>query len=705
MIGSLCLFICVFLIFFKGDSLKNKLIKHWPIFALILIFLFSFHIRSINIQPDMIVHFDPVFQLRMTQYIVDWGHLPIWDELTYYVGGAKTPTDSPFMWYLTAWFFMILKTLGSTMSLMTTAVYASALYGALAVLPAYFLVKEFSNKYGGLLAATLIATAPQILIRTFGGSFDTDQMVIFFILMSLLALITLIKRKNIATMGLALLVFTAFIMTWPMFVYTIAIIGAFVVAYFLISWFLKRKDENSENLKKKHIKELTDNVVILTAFSFILMVIGFILKKNLIENFLAVFGFALKPESLIVNISIAELQPFNIFNFAGWVTALGNFTVGDVVIDSGIMVVFMALMLTALYISYKKKNIFDLAFIMTLIGIGIYTTFRGIRFTEFSSILFLCVAGIGYGKLIDFIKDRNITVRNFVFGLGIAVIFIGMFIGSSVGEQVGPEKPPNWMDAWDFIRTQTPELSVVGTWWDPGHMIAGFAERRNMADGAHCGSDVCLYGINDRITSLGKIMATNDEEESIELINKYKGNSPKAYWIASNDLIGKFQWCQYFGTGCDARVDPNCQLYLYMGLTNQIFSGNDLFANQYGSVLVMDNYDFPLPLLVQNRIAMMPKEIIYYENNEVKILTITEGMKTALIESMKPHEEALAIRMSEDLFEYTVWVEETGSYIVLIPPRMRDAVFTKMFMLEGEGLDHFKQVFRNNEVKIYEVIF
>jgi hypothetical protein len=60
-------------------------------------------------------------------------------------------------------------------------------------------------------------------------------------------------------------------------------------------------------------------------------------------------------------------------------------------------------------------------------------------------------------------------------------------------------------------------------------------------------------------------MAQSDENVSVQLIRKYRGTSPEAYWIASDDLIGKFQWVQYFGTGCDARSDSSCPLYMQLG--------------------------------------------------------------------------------------------------------------------------------------------
>ena len=142
----------------------NKLKNYWWVLALIFIFLISYYIRVINVTPDKLLSFDPIFQYRYTKYLVEWGHLPLWDELTYYVGRAAT--DPPFMHYLTALIYWLQP---FKWSLMTTANYASALYGALLVFAAFLLGKELSNKYGGLFSAILIGTAPQILIRTFGS--------------------------------------------------------------------------------------------------------------------------------------------------------------------------------------------------------------------------------------------------------------------------------------------------------------------------------------------------------------------------------------------------------------------------------------------------------------------------------------------------------------------------------------------------------
>jgi len=682
--------------------LKN-LKKYWWVFALVFIFLFSYYIRAINIVPDRLLSFDPIFQYRFTKYIADWGHLPIWDELSYYVGRSDTPNDS-FIWYITAIIHFFLKSFG--FSLFTTASYASAIYGAMIVFPAFLLGKELSNKYGGLISAVLMGTAPQILIRTFGSSYDTDQIVLFFILLTTYLGIHALKRRSIANFSLAVIGFTAFMLTWGMFAFTFFILIGFIVINFILSIFINRESKKIEKAFYKNIiiafSEVKYQILILICIFLGILLTGFILKKDPLFSFFAIIGFAQKAEAWIVNISIAELQPFSIFILEGWMVAMGRFVIGNNIIDMAVFLIFVLSLIFGIFISYKK-DLQNLSFVVTLFLVGFYTTFRGIRFTEFSSALFIILVSVGLGYFIEFCSKKNQLLKASSIGLTLCIAFIAMNLGQQIGQSVGPDINANWDDAWTFLRTKTPELSIVGTWWDPGHMIAGIAERRDYADGAHCAYG-CKYTINDRITDLGKIMATNDENESLRLIRKYQGDSPKVYWIASDDLIGKFQWLQYFGTGCDARTEDRCPLYMMLGeQSRSVDSSGNIVLRSYGNVIVLTG-EMPIPIFVQDINAALFEETIFYINGEVNVFKLPQNETQSLLESLKPLERQLNIRFVNQTMPLTVWIPQHFSYIVIIPQNLRNSVFTKMFMLEGQGLEHFKQVFRNEQVKIYEVI-
>lgn len=691
------------------SALKGK----WWAFVLVFIFLFSYYIRAFNIISDRLLSFDPIWQYRITWYFANFGHLPAWDELTYYVGRlVEVNSYPPFMFYITSLVYWIFKFFGSAISLMTVASYMSAVYGAAMAIPAFLLGRELSNKYGGLFSALLISTAPEILSRTFGSSYDNDQLVEFFLLLTLYLGYYALKRKTVSSYSFALIGFSCFLLSWGFSFYSYFMLLGFVIIYFILSSLTSSESIRkfkSSNFKNS-FKELFDSVIFLIILLVGLSIFAAANNENILKDITNIVGFATNAEQWIVNVSIAELQPFSIFNLSGWITAMGGFTVSDVIIDTIIILTFVVFMISGFVLNYKKKDIRVLSFLITLFLIAIYTTFRGIRFTEFTSAFFIIIISAGFGALAEWPKNDAIK-KSLIIGIAIFISLVAMNIGGSLGKQLGPDINANWDNAWNFLKTQTPELSIVGTWWDPGHMIAGLADRRNFADGAHCeldsnGKPACLYTINDRIVDLGRIMATTDENVSLALIRKYQGDSPNVYWIASDDLIGKYQWLQYFGLGCDARVDQSCPLYIQIPeqSTSADQNGNIVLRN-YGGIEVFQGLTVPVPIYIQNINGAIFDEVLYYNSNgTVSDFKPNDTEKQSLIQALKPLESQLNFRFTNQSIPMTVWIPEDYSYIVIIPANLRNTVFTKMFMLEGQGLEHFKEVFRNPQVKIFEVV-
>jgi len=649
--------------------------------------------------PDRILSFDPEFFYRFTNYFAIFGQIPLWDELTYFAGRSASGELNPLMIYLTAFIYWV-QPFG--WSLLNTAAVASAFYGAALIFPAYLLGKELSNRYGGLLAAILIGTAPQILIRTFGGSYDTDQMAVFFILFSLYAGIYALKRKTIAGYCLASFAFILFSLAWGNFTYTIYILIAAIVIDFLVSSFEMRKEPGHLLDKlKKPMENTKSNAKMLAAILITLFAWGFLIQSDILGAFISVFNFATRAEAWIVNISIAELQPFNIFNLQGWQLAMGRFMIGDAWVDNIIFLVLLSFLASGLYFSYKKdKKAFGL--LLSLLVMGIATTFRGIRFTEFSSITFIVLVSVGFGYLVEYTRHDKF-LKTLTYGTGLFLALFAFGLGYQLGLQLGPDSDPAWDQAMTFLKDKTPELSVVGTWWDPGHKIAALAERRNMADGAHCDTH-CFYTINDRIVDAGRIMSTANENESVNIIKKYVGSAPKFYWIASDDLIGKFQWVYYFGTGCDGRSDPKCQLYMTVPQQKVAYNQDgSVGAVYYGGNILVINSKPMTALYIQNRNAYLVKEVIYFQDNEAQEIDYGDSSED-IIAALKPLESQMGFRLVNGTAPFTVSVSKGQGYVTIIPPNLRNSVFTKMFMMEGKGLENFKLVFNNERIKIFEVL-
>lgn len=682
----------------KLEQLKN----YWWIPALIAIFLFAFWIRGLNTVPDRILSYDPVFQYRFAKYIADFGVVPAWDELSYYTGRAVgMNTYPPLMWYITAFVYKIFLA-GQTLK--TAAAFMGAIFGAMIVIPAFLLGRELSNKYGGLMAALLVGTAPQILVRTFGSSFDNDQIVLFFILLTTYLGIYVMRKRTIGSISLAVLGFTAFAVTWGMYWYPFFVLVGTAVIYFLLGLvFGDRKTKMNFDEKMKHAwSEAKKNIFVLAALFAGIFITASVLSADPLGALGALFGFAGSAEKWIVNISIAELQPsgFALANMSSWILAMGRFAIGDGLIDLLIFLSFMGLVVFGLAATYKK-NIFRKSVLLALFAIAMYTMTSGIRFTEFTAGFMIILIASGFGYLVEWTKKKGLFPIILSAGLGLAIVFVAFSLGQIMGQQVGPDQDSNWDSAWNFLKTQTPQDSLVGTWWDPGHMVTGLAERRVVADGAHCGFD-CKYTINDRIVDLGKTFATNNENESVQIIRKYQGNSQKVYWIASDDLIGKFQWLQYFGTGCDARSDRSCPLYYQLPQQSASYTmSGEIGVRYYGDAIVLPG-KVPLVLLKQGKTAALFAETLYYEDGKIKSQMLPQNL-TEIVQQIKPIADQLGVKLSNEPLPVTVWVRSDYAYIVIIPQNQRNNIFTRMFFLEGEGLNNFKMMFANQEVKIYEV--
>jgi dolichyl-diphosphooligosaccharide--protein glycosyltransferase len=675
---------------------KTYLRQHLPAIgvaiALGAIFLLALWVRMMGLQPDKLLSFDPIFQLRFTEYVARFGTIPEWDELGYYVGRAVAGSFPPLIFYLTSIIWKLGQALGWTWTLKTAAGISSAFYGAAIVLPAFFLARSLSNKLGGLLAAVLVGTAPQILIRTFGASFDTDQIAIFFIILTMWLGWRALRNRTVASLAVASASFIAFAMAWPTYWFTAFIIAAVPFVWLALSMIPGRQKPDGGKVDWPQFYRLLSVPAIIFAA---LLIGGTILQIDPISNLFSFIGFAQSAEQWIVNISIAELQLVDLGNLATWQMAIGRFVTGVTWLDSAMFFALVVLTISGLLTSLRHERLAG-AFMLTIVALSIFTVTRGIRFTEFSSAILLVAAGVGFGNLVKIVSGTPL-LRSALLGLGLLLAFMGASLALQMGPSLAADTNSNWDAAYAFLRS-TPETSLVGTWWDPGHMITGLAERRVIADGAHCGN-ACLYTINDRITDLGRIFTTSDEQEAVNLLQKYKGTSDRVYWIASDDLIGKFQWLQYFGTGCDARSDANCPLYSVFSAQSTQKAGNFSLISYGQLMLVQPSNGNPFTVVVQGRTVIPIDELLAYVNGKPTSVRFNSPADLEAVAS------SLNLRTVNQTASLTVWLSPTANYAVVIPQNLRQSMFTKMFFLEGQGLNQFKQVFTNDQIKIYELDF
>jgi len=716
-----------------GDFLYKKILKvvkrNWIWILLFIIFIISLQLRMVTTNTKWLLAYDPYFQYRHTKDVVEDGVLSSWDEFSYYPPGRPL-NEAPLLYYVTGYLYIILNPLLG-ISLMDFCKYMAAIYGAISIFPAYFLGKELSDKYAGALSSLFVGLSPAILTRTMGGFYDTDGMVIFFTLLTMYLLVRAFKRNKyldycLATFGLIL-----FGLAWSAAWYIPLIYLLSIFTYFVVLLFIGNRDKrlkltvpDSERIKNSFAefkKMLIPFIAIFVSASVIIWALGY----DAVGRILNLLIFAQNPaKALIVNISVAELQPLNVFGGA-WDELFARIGMPFIFTIPGAL----------LLLKRDRKNG---ALLLTWAGVSFYAITRGIRFmlvfapaacissavafaesyrdlknageyAPFISFGFLASVILSLVRpsagfllsiivvLILLVVNRKEEIPEISKPIFLATVLIVAIIVLSQGSQAallrGMSEPvnKNWEDAYMWLKNNTAKDAVVGSWWDPGHRIAGIAERRNIADGAHCYDTDCKPGLNTRITHLGKIFVTSNETEAKEILLKYRGNASEMYWICSDDLIGKFRWLQYFGTGCDGTGEltpggrEKCPLYSQIFAKSYGYDQNyTIRVYYYDGISVYDDNGRWIAVAERNGVPYFFKKEITYINGTPKVFDFS-GFNNTL--------------------PGTVWIHPDKKYIVFIPPTLENSLFTRMFFYEeNETLKNFELVYKNDQVKIYKLI-
>ena len=219
-------FIVNILIRISKESLLPKLI-------LLLIMLHAFLIRITSLRWGMyLTEFDPYYEFYLSKFIASKGLAGIlwWfdpqnmgfrDTMFWYPEGrAVTKTSQPGGPLLAALIFMILKSLGFNVNLITVYCILPSLSGAILALITYMWGRYLHSKFGGLIAALLISLDPSLISSTTIGNVH-DCVAMLFIVLSFYLLTKAFNEDNKITailsgisMGLAVLIWGGFLYAW-----------------------------------------------------------------------------------------------------------------------------------------------------------------------------------------------------------------------------------------------------------------------------------------------------------------------------------------------------------------------------------------------------------------------------------------------------------------------------------------------------------
>ncbi len=510
--------------------------------------------------------FDPFFNYRATQYIVDNGigaYFEWNDDLSWYPSGRDVSSNSQVMLHLTAattyWIF------GGGLDLYDFTILFPVVFGSLSAIVLFALVRVIGGTTAGLFSAMLFSISLPILIRGPLGWFKSEPLGLFFSLLTVYLLLSGINSQNKKIAFAKLIgagIFTTFaISAWGGNQFFIIPIGLFFLTlpflrtdHKFIIWAIPLYTITTV-LVSLGIERVSSNfifglggisLIVSTIFLVACILIQNKSSKNKTRNGLLflVALLIIAPSVLIIN-SDSQFLPLPSHRY---LNALNPFlTTIDPLVDSvaehatttlaqsfmfhSVLMIFSGLGIWLIIKNIQNKNscfikndMLSFSLILGLVGIYVSSTF--VRLEVFASIAIIVLASLGLTALTkEFFKNKHESKKPigkliklpYVAGIIILLIIPMVYpVGADLfttskapitilnGGSAYPVSTTDWLDSLEWMKNNTPKDSVIAAWWDYGYWISTMGERATLADNSTVSTRV--------IQNIAKMLLSNPDE-------------------------------------------------------------------------------------------------------------------------------------------------------------------------------------------------
>jgi dolichyl-diphosphooligosaccharide--protein glycosyltransferase len=556
--------------------------------------------------------FDPYFNYRATKFIVENG-IPAYfawhDDMSWYPFGRDVAGTSQVMLHITA---AVLYGAFGGGDLYGFTIVFPLVFGSLTAIVVFALVRVIGGTTAGLFASLMYSVSLPIITRGSLGWFKSEPLGLFYGLLGVYLFLSGLKSSSHKIAAAKLIgggIFLGFSFSaWGGTDFFVLPIGLFI-----LSLPFTRKDSGFlrwaiplfilglaislvpfERPGLAFFGKASGFIIIgptlfLIASSFIQKISGEQkAKRNTALLLIAVIAVGIG----ILGANVFSLPSFRYLNAINpFLTTLDPLT--DSVAEHATTTVFQSFLFNSVFMifggigawlvfknltndSNRQKDMHVFALIFGLLGVYISSAF--IRLELFSSLALVILGSMGLAFLTKEIfkserqENKKLTKSNpkAVKISFLAVITIVMIIPLmapvSANWVNGAKAPPtilnggsnyniattDWLDAMAWLKENTPEDSVVASWWDYGYWITTLGERKSVADNATL--------IDSRIKLIAQaFLSTPDEgwkilkEMDADYVLIYvaaqrvNNDEPPLYFVQGGGDESKKQWFMRIG--------------------------------------------------------------------------------------------------------------------------------------------------------------
>lgn len=759
---------------------------------------------------------DSYYNYRLTENYLSTGHLgdtqvngTDWDSLSTSPHGREA-NYQPVIIMLAAWAYNVANIFG-TVSLTQIAYWLGPFIGSLAVLPAFYIVKRSTGSiWGAIIAGVIAGAAPAYFSHTYAGFFDTDMfnvllplMIVLFLTESIYAKKPIFKAVFAALSAITLALFS---LTWSGYAYMILLTFGTLIFYFPASYIMDKMDGKDLSNKKEW---LLNNPAFITFIVFAVVAIillAITVGTSVFDTVLGVVGMSTSLQSATagsaypnVYVSVGEMQipqVIDIINNTG-----GLFPILYAIF--GFILMFIALRKkpkseepevieepeeeeskkpkTRRYIPKSKKaeeiththehrfipgkfewtqtekynNLFlFVMLILWTLGIAVMLT-QGTRFIEQFEVPIALMAGISIGILLKYI-DLKIEQKNYIKGIAIVLVLLAvispLYADHLTSSQSVGSTNDDMYNTLTWIKANTPENSVLASWWDFGHLFTAVADRQVVFDGGSQNSmraywiGRSLATTNEDLSAGILRMLANSGEDASNTLDLYTGDTSKTvkilneilpmdrtnantaltgtygldqqqansvldlthpadtkpiYLILSSDMLSKAAWWSYFGTWDFENETSNHYSYYSAQTAVEKIAGKDFTLGTENGVVGVSgtsnetngstmNFAYIDQSKLNKTIDMFTTEDKERLANELSEGTGNELLKPHKLIMVENNQLTEKIVNNNSNMSIMVFHQSDGSYFtVLFDSFLEDSVFTKLYLESGYNATRF----------------
>ncbi|MDD3375077.1 MAG: STT3 domain-containing protein [Candidatus Omnitrophica bacterium] len=378
--------------------------------------------------------------------------------------------------------------------------------------------------WASFISATLLFLAPIFLRRSFFGWYDSDPYNILFpLLITFIFLLGLKKKlntRNSIIFGiLCAVALSLYAFFWQGWVYLFSILFLSGCIILPLNHFLLTEPSRTKNLLIYFASIFGGTFLgILLSFGpkefFFLFQEGFKVLGEFFSSKLSVWPDVYLSVGELHRASFSELLSlsggaiFFIFSILG-ILLLGFSSIKNKNFETWHKTVFFILFFFSSLIMSIKAERFVLLLLVPL------------------SILSAVSLDFGYKVMRKFLakKCTNPIILNSIFIaliliVGAVIVMPSLKKADNWASRLRPIFNETWDRALTKIKNETPENSIINTWWSPGHFIKSVAERRVTFDGATINVPQAYW--------MGNILLNSDETKALGLLRMLNASGNQA---------------------------------------------------------------------------------------------------------------------------------------------------------------------------------